>query len=308
VIRFVSTVPDAAAAEGEFRAGGTDLTERRKSGRTDGPVVDLRDVPGLDRIEDLDGGLRIGAKVSIQALGADPRTPAGLAAAANGLATPQIRHVATIGGNISQRVRCWYFRNPEFACLQSGGHSCLAREGDHLYHACFDTGGCIAPHASTLACALLAHEAMVEVAGQEAPIRLHEALDALVAHAFGTGPRILITAVRVPAAFPGEKAAYLRAIARSRAEWPLVEVVARLSVEGGVITAARVAVGGVATVPLRRPAVEAKLVGQPPTDETFAAASALAADGARALPMTGYKLPLLVGTVREALERAAKGA
>jgi xanthine dehydrogenase YagS FAD-binding subunit len=305
VIGFPKTLAEVAAGAGELRAGGTDVTERRKSGRTTGAVVDLRDLPGLDSIDVVDGTLRVGAKVRIAALAADPRTPVGLAAAAGGLATPQIRAVATVGGNLAQRVRCWYFRNPEFSCLQSGGQRCLARDGDHLYHGCFDTGACIAPHPSTLACALLAHDAAAELLDRPAPVPLGEALDGILVSHFGGDGRVVVVAVRIPAPFPGERAAYFRAIARARAEWPLVEVVARVGVVGGVVTAARIVVGGVAALPLRREAVEARLIGRPLDDATITAAAALAAEGARPLPMTGYKLPLLVGSVQEALERVA---
>jgi xanthine dehydrogenase YagS FAD-binding subunit len=116
----------------------------------------------------------------------------------------------------------------------------------------------------------------------------------------------LLTAVRLPAAAPGERAAYHRAISRTHAEWPLVEAVARLVISDGTVEAAGVAVGGVAPVPLRLPAVEAALLGNPPTGAVFEAAAQRAGDGARPLPMTGYKVPLLIGTVREVLERAGR--
>ncbi len=304
MIRFPTTL-DTLAGEGELRAGGTDLMERRRSGRSRGPVIDLRELPELDGIEVVDGGLRIGARVTIAALAAHPAAPAGLAAAAGGLATPQIRAVATIGGNLAQRVRCWYFRNPQFACLQSGGTACLAREGDHLYHSCFDDRACVAPHPSTLASAFLAYDATVELAGADAAVPVGAVLEALHTAHLGRGAPPVVVAVRVPAPLPGESAAYVRAIARARAEWPLVEVVARLSVVGGVVTDARVVVGGVAAEPLRREGVEAALIGGPADEARIAAAAAHATDGARPLPMTAYKLPLLVGAVREALERAA---
>ena len=82
-----------------------------------------------------------------------------MAASAHGLATPQIRHLATLGGNLAQRSRCWYFRNPHIACLKKGGSDCPARSGNHLYHVAFDLGPCVAPHPSTMAAALLAYDA-----------------------------------------------------------------------------------------------------------------------------------------------------
>lgn len=304
MIHFPTDLAAAAGTPGELRAGGTDLTERRRSGRSSGPLVDLRDLGGLDAVEVRDGGLRVGAKVTVAALAAHPSTPSGLAQAAGGLATPQIRAVATVAGNLSQRVRCWYFRNPAFSCLQSGGPTCPAREGDHLYHACFDDQACIAPHPSTLACALLAYDAVAEVAGAAAPVPLGVVLASLQAAHLGREAPPLIVAVRLATPAAGERAAYVRAISRARAEWPLVEAVARLTLVDGKVAGARVVVGGVAGLPLRRAAVEAALIGGVPDEARILEAAARATEGARPLPLTGYKLPLLVGAVREALERA----
>src|SRR6516162_2553735 len=106
----------------------------------------------------------IGALTTIATIAADARIRhayPGLAASAAGVATPQIRHLATLGGNIAQRSRCWYFRNPYIDCLKKGGGDCPARAGNHLYGVAFDLGPCVAPHPSTMAAALLAHDALV---------------------------------------------------------------------------------------------------------------------------------------------------
>jgi xanthine dehydrogenase YagS FAD-binding subunit len=110
--------------------------------------------------------------------------------------------------------------------------------------------------------------------------------------------------VRIPAAWPGERAAYVRSISRFEAEWPLVEAVARLVIDDGTVTGAAVAVGGVATVPLRLPAVDEALIGYAPTGDVLAAAADRATDGATPLPLTRYKVDLLRGTVLDVLERA----
>ena len=150
----------------EFRAGGTDLSERRRSGVSSGAIVDIDSAMAPSGVQAAPGGgLRIGALTSVAALASDPdvaRDYPGLAAAAAGLATPQIRRVATLGGNLAQRNRCWYFRNPDIACLKKGGEGCPAREGNGLYSVVFDTGPCVAPHPSTLATALVAYDAVVE--------------------------------------------------------------------------------------------------------------------------------------------------
>ena len=153
------------SGEAEFRASGTDLSERRRSGVSRGPLVDIAPTSAMTGIAwDAAGAARIGASTSIAAIAADAKLQAaypGVAAAAGGLATPQIRHLATLGGNLAQRSRCWYYRNPHFSCLKKGGNECPAREGNHLYGVVFDLGPCVAPHPSTMAAALLAYEAKV---------------------------------------------------------------------------------------------------------------------------------------------------
>lgn len=311
MIRFPANVDDALGHEGEFRAGGTDLQERRHLGISSGALVDLRDIADLDRIEaGPTGGLRIGAKVPMAVLATDSRISAGypgLARAAGSLATPQIREVGTLAGNLLQRSRCWYYRNPHARCLKNGGTACLARTGDHLLHACFERSACVAVHPSTLGMVALAYEAMLRIGG--APHRSVEAL-----YGDGADPRrehtleagALLTHVDLPPALPQEQAAYFRAISRSRSEWPLVEAIVRLWIEADRVKAARVAVGGVAAVPLRLRRVEEALTGKPPDDASFGAAAKLASAGASPLEGTRYKVGLLEATVLETLERAAR--
>src|SRR5690606_27632656 len=137
--------------DGELRAGGTDLMSRPHTG----PYVDLHDMPDMSGISwRADGSARIGALTTISAIAADERLrdayPA-LTLTAAGLATPQIRAVATLGGNLLQRNRCWYFRNPAFTCFQNGGDSCPARAGVGLYASVIDISPCLAPHPSSMA-------------------------------------------------------------------------------------------------------------------------------------------------------------
>lgn len=295
----------------EYRAGGTDLQQRLRSGVSSGPVVDIHRLAELKQIAWREqGGARIGALVSVNALASEPRLASAypaLALSAGALATPQIRAAATLGGNLLQRNRCWYFRQPAIRCFKKGGDACPAREGNHLFGACFDLGACVAPHPSTLGMALLAYEARFEVSGSG--VRPIEAL-----YGDGSDPhhdhqlreRELLTAVIMPAPLAGERAAYVRAISRASAEWPLIEAVVRLWTAGDKIIQARVAAGGVAAVPLRLGSVEAALVGQAADAVNLRAAASHAADGARPLPMTAYKVDLLRGTVLEALERALR--
>ncbi|WAS93260.1 FAD binding domain-containing protein [Nannocystis punicea] len=307
-LELPTSLDAALGRAGEPRAGGTDLTERRRLNLSRGTVIDLRDVPGLDVITWREGQLHLGALVTLAAVAEHPevrtRYPA-VAATAASIATPQIRARATVGGNLLQHVRCWYYRRPGADCLKSGGSGCPARTGDHLFHACFDLGPCVAPHPSSLATALLAHDVRLEVAGdrEHTLASLYgDASDARRQHMLPPGA--LLTGVTLGPPLAAEQAAYVRAISRARAEWPLVEVVVRLVVAADQLQTARVTVGGVANLPLRLAAVENLLVGKPATPETLTAAAAVAADGAKPLTGTAYKLDLLRGAVLDALERA----
>ncbi|MFC9817359.1 FAD binding domain-containing protein [Streptomyces virginiae] len=314
----MSTEPDLTdlsatvrARGGELRAGGTDTGARQRSGVSTGPFTDLDGTADLHGTRPLPGGgLRIGALTTLAALAADPQVRAGwpaLAASAGIAATPQIRAAGTLGGNLLQRNRCWYYRNPHVSCLQKGGAGCPAREGDHHFGVVSGGGPCITPHPSTLATALLTYDAEAEIHG-ESPRG--------VADLYGDGDRLhhadhllppdrILTAVRLPAPLPGERAAYHRATGRAHAEWPLVEATARLALDGASVTHAAVAAGGVARVPLRLPEVEAALIGREATPEALAAAAATVLDRCRPLPQTGYKTTLFRDTVLEVLEQAA---
>jgi xanthine dehydrogenase YagS FAD-binding subunit len=294
----------------EFRAAGTDLSERRRSGVSRGPIVDLAAAPDAIGISwNADGSARIGAFTTIAAIASDARIAQaypGIAASAQGLATPQIRHLATLGGNIAQRSRCWYFRNPQIACLKKGGSDCPARSGNHLYHVAFDLGPCVAPHPSTMAMALLAYDAKITTDRRSGPsIRdlLGDGSDGTHDNLLAAGEWIKI--IELPSPLAGERALYKRAISRARAEWPLVELCVRAAVSGGSFRDVHIAAGGIAPVPLRLAACEAALEGKPANAETIAHAAELATSGAKPLPMTGYKLDLLEGLVRDLMERIA---
>jgi xanthine dehydrogenase YagS FAD-binding subunit len=306
---FATIVAGQAAAE--FRASGTDLSERRRSGVSRGPLIDILPTPDVTGIAwGATGAARIGASTSIAVIAGDTRLTAaypGIAAAAGGLATPQIRHLATLGGNLAQRSRCWYYRNLHIDCLKKGGDRCPAREGNHLYGVAFDLGPCVAPHPSTMATALLAYDATVRT-----NLRPALAIEQLVGdgsngaadHALNVGE--MIEAVELPPLIVGERAAYKRAIGRAYAEWPLVEVVARVVVENDAFRFVRLSAGGVAPVPIRLAAAEAVAQGAPVSAATMAATSRAATQGAKPLPMTAYKLDLLSGLVQDLLEQCSR--
>lgn len=316
MIVFPKTIDEAMARAvelgGVYRAGGTDLQERRQHLAIHGqdklaPLVDLRDVRGLDSVVGDATGAWIGGLITLASLAEHPTIASlwpGVAEAAAALANPQIRAVATLAGNLMQAPRCWYYRHPDYECLRKGGSTCFAREGDHLWHVCFDQSPCAAPHPSTVAMALVAYEAQVEyVVPSEPEPRRAPVLELLGVDALPEGA--LITTVRLGPPIAREQTAYVRASNRAYAEWALAEVTVRLVLGAdGALEFVRIAAGGVAPTPLRLTNVEAALQGQAPEPETLARAAALARDGAKPLPMTGYKLDLLEGCVLEAIERA----
>jgi xanthine dehydrogenase YagS FAD-binding subunit len=298
--------PASAARHPELLAAGTDLLERRRSGATRGPITALRRTEENTAIAwKPNGAATIGSLASIAEVAADARIVQaypGLAAAAAGLATPQIRNAGTIGGNLAQRSRCWYYRNPHMACLKKGDNICSARGGNHLYGVIFDLGPCVAPHPSTLGAALLAYEATVTTSLRPDldPASLFgDGSDGSRDHTLQAGEQIL--SINLPPPLVGERAGYRRAISRSYAEWPLVETVIRIARDGDRVAFARIAVGGVAPVPLRLPAAEDLLAGNRLNAATIAAAAKSATAGAKPLAATGYKVALLEGLIADVL-------
>jgi xanthine dehydrogenase YagS FAD-binding subunit len=312
MIRFPRTAAEAVGGPGEIRAGATDIQDRRNRGMSLGPLVDLRDARDMEGITAIDGSLVLGATTKLKDIAENGtiRDWAPLVAkAAGGLATPQIRALATLGGNLLQRNRCWYYRNPAFLCFKNGGDVCNARIGDSSRHAVFDVGPSLSVHASTMACALLCFDASCRVIGSP---------DLSIADLYGDGsdptrdhrlpPGSVLHTVRIAGLVPNERGGYLRSIARREAEWPIVEAAVRIAVEGGQITLARVAIGGVAPVPIRLPTVEQALVGALPSPENFAKVAALASAGANPTGDSGWKVAFIAPTVAGALENAMEAA
>ncbi|WP_436498908.1 FAD binding domain-containing protein [Actinokineospora sp. HUAS TT18] len=297
-------IPDGAV----LRAGGTDLQERLRSHNLQPDIVDLTGVPGFAGITRDADGVTVGAGTPIAVVARELRAdyPA-LALTAGSLATPQIRAVGTIGGNLLQRTRCWYYRHPDLRCHKSGGDTCPSRTGRHLYGVVFDNSACVHPHPSSLAMALLTYDASVTLAsGTELTVAalLGDGVDPTRDHQLPDGE--IVASVRLPAPWP-ERAAYFRAISRFEAEWPLVEAVARVRLDAdGLVADCGIGLGGVATVPLRARAAEELLRGARLDEPTIERVSQACAEGATPLRETGYKVDLVVATAREVLERLAR--
>jgi len=310
MITIAKQLGQALQVEGEFRAGGTDLQARRRLGLSQGAIVDIRFLEGQDEISwDAKDALSLGTLVTLHRIATDPKIRQlypGLVLSAAGLATPQIRHMATLGGALLQHTRCPYYRQPAFRCFKKGGEECPARDGQIPNGVVFDLGPCVYPHPSTMGMALLAYDTQfVTHANSPRPVSALFGDGSDPKHDHTLQPGELLTKVLLPPPLTGEKAAYLRAISRAEAEWPIIEVLVRLQISDNtadpVITLARVAVGGVANIPMRLPGVEAALIGQPATPEAFQSAATRASEGTSPLPQTGYKVELLVNTITAAL-------
>jgi xanthine dehydrogenase YagS FAD-binding subunit len=310
MISFPRTFDEAVGQKGVLRAGSTDLSERRHKGLTPGDLIDLRDVAtgGIEQIL-ADGSVRIGSLTTLHEVANSPVLIAsypGLVQAAGGLATPQIRARATLGGSLLQEVRCWYYRDSAQLCAKKGGLSCLARAGDARFHAAFDHGPCIAPHPSTMAVALLAFDGLVEVNGDSLrtiPELLGPGTDPTQTHAVADGE--VVTAVILPPPVAGEYSSYLRTIHRARAEWPLVEVVVRVSGSPQAMSGVHLAAGGLANRPQSWPELALQADGRALSDATW---NTMVDNLAKAdLPQAAYKARMLPTTLRDALAKAMAG-
>ena len=296
-----------------FRAGGVDLLDRIKEGLdTPAELVELRhlaDVPGLRAINtNPQGALELGALVTLAELAARDDLDAVLREAAGSAATPGIRNLATLGGNLLQRPRCWYYRSAELMCLKKGGDACLAVTGENKYHAILGGGPSFIVHPSTLAAALLALDATVEIAGdtpRTIPIFdlfITPKQDPRREHSLAPGE--LLLRILIPPATPRRSSAYAVAKEKQSHDWPLAEAAVSLSLETGVMKQVRVVLGHVAPTPWRSREAEAVLADQKPSLELFQRAAAAALTPAKPLRHNAYKIPLAQGLLREALHRA----
>jgi xanthine dehydrogenase YagS FAD-binding subunit len=269
-------------------------------------------VKNLDRSvrKSADGGLRIGAAITLADLVANAdvaRLYPALVQAAEEVGTPQIRNAGTVGGNLNQRPRCWYFRNEEFPCLKKGGSRCFAVDGENQFHAIFGDGPCHIVHPSSLAVPAIALEARFRLVGP-AGEREVAAADYFVmpdANIFGETvlkPNEILTHVILPAPGAVKSATYEVRFKQSH-DWPLASATAALSMNGQTIRGARIVMGAVAPVPWRSQAAEAALAGKQLSEETAMAAADAAIQGAKPMSGNAYKIQIARTAVKRAILR-----
>lgn len=283
-------------------AGGTDLlTLMKPEIITPERLLDLKRLADLpDGIEENGEGLTVGTLTTLAEIEESPLLQARyalLSEAAATAATPQLRNMATVGGNLLQRPRCWYYRSPHCRCWLQGGEECLAVDGRNDYHAILGAGPCHAVHPSDLAPALLALEAEVRLRGPDGERKLPLA-DFFAAPSEDRRKETvierdeLLLSLHLPALHSDSQSTYLKAMQRKTWAFALVSVAAVLRVEEGVIGDARLALGGVAPIPWRATAAEELLLGEQPGEDLFARAAEKSLADAEPLEHNRYKLPL----------------
>jgi xanthine dehydrogenase YagS FAD-binding subunit len=312
---------DRHGADAWVIAGGLDsmdwLKDRIKKPKV---VVDLSQVNELKGIKEVNGGLEIGAMTPLTEIVHHPvvRDKFGLLMeAAELVASPQIRNQGTIGGNVSQDTRCWYYRGG-WTCYRAGGNICYADTPTAVNreHAIFDADRCVAVNPSDTAPALVALDAQMVIRGPKGE-RVVEAEDYWIGPGIDItrmnvlAPNELLTAVRIPATWAGAQFYFEKVRDRQVWDFPLVNVASAIKPDkssGANIGEARVVVNAVAATPRRLKAVELAIAGKPRNEATADMAGRLAVEGAQTLRHNGYKVPLMRNLVKRAVRGSEGGS
>jgi xanthine dehydrogenase YagS FAD-binding subunit len=295
-------------------AGGQDLLARMKD-YIDQPdrIVNIKNAVDATIAATPEGGLKIGAGVRIADLAENAQVaklyPA-LVKAAGEVGTPQIRNQGTVGGNINQRPRCWYFRNEEFVCLKKGGNRCFAPAGENQFHAIFGNGPTHIVHPSSLAVPAVAYRAKFRIVGPKG----ERIVDSSEYFTMPTMQNVrsenvleadeLFTHMMLPA--PGNvKHGHYEVRFKQSHDWPIAFATVILATAGNRVTSARVVMGAVAPVPWRAQAAEQALVGKTIDENVAAAAAEAALTGNRPMSQNAYKVQVAKTAVKRAILQAA---
>jgi xanthine dehydrogenase YagS FAD-binding subunit len=321
-VSLLKSAPAAGDVDEEARpmAGGQDLLTTMKDYITrPSRVVNLKSIRGLDRIEgDGKRGLRIGALVTLAQLEEHAlvrRSFPGLAEAAHSVATPQIRNLGTVGGNLCQRPRCWYYRLEDVICIKKGGSECYAAKGENKYNAILGGGPSYIVHPSDLAPMLVALGASVSVTGAGGK-RMIPLEKFFILPSKGNIRREnvlendeIITEIQVPATAFAARSTYLKFKERESLDFALASVAAAVDLSPNkTVKQARIVLGGVAPIPWRVPQAESFLAGKTLSADALAEAARLALAGAAPLAQNAYKIPLTQTLVRRALAKVGDAA
>jgi xanthine dehydrogenase YagS FAD-binding subunit len=297
-----------------IKAGGTDLLDRMKTGIEEPQkLINIRNIAPLRGIHEDENGVTLGPLVTLAEVEAHPLLQSKyttLADAARQAATPQIRNVATIGGNLLQRPRCWYYRSTHFHCLKKGGSKCFALDGLNQYHAIFDNEVCPVVAPSSIAVALHVLNAEVELTSFRArrTIPLHELYvrpDADPRKETVVAPDELLTEVRIGKPVQGSRSAYQKYGEKESFDWAIADAGVLLEMHENICKRAMIVMGAASPTPRRALEAESFLVGKPITEEIARAAGRAAMRGATPLSRNGYKLQIFSTAIYRTILLAA---
>jgi len=298
-----------------FKSGGIDLLDLMKEGLAKPQkIINIKNIAGLNQITyDKKKGLRIGANATLAQIVSDDRIKADYLAlhlSAVHAGTPQLRNMATLGGNLAQRTRCWYFRSIDHPCLRKGGSTCFARNGENEYHAILENDSCVSVHASSVATALMAFGARVEITGirdqkKEVPMEKFFVLpEDGVSRETILEPKELITAVIIPPVTADTRSYYINQGARESHDWPLADAAVVMELSGTTCKNAVIAIGAAAPVPLKSETAAQVLTGKIVNEESATVAAEASMKGASPLAKNGYKVPLFKAIIKRAILKA----
>jgi xanthine dehydrogenase YagS FAD-binding subunit len=294
-----------------LNAGGTDLLSTLKGENLlsyPEAIINIKNIRGLDYIRETKEGVRIGALARLSDIAGSAllrERCRSLAEAAHAVATPQIRNMATIGGNLCQDTRCWYYRYPRILggpiqCLRKGSGPCLAVRGDNRYHAILDAKKCFAVSPSDTAVALTALGARLTIVGPEEKREI-EVPELFTSLGLTISPYEMVTEIRIPKPRTPNRQGFLKYTLRKPVDFAIVSVASVITISDGLCMGAHLVLGGVGPGPVRVRAAEEFLKGKQ-LDEVMAEdAAGLALAGAKPLKMNGYKIDIAKALIKRAI-------
>jgi xanthine dehydrogenase YagS FAD-binding subunit len=291
-------------------AGGTDLLGKMKDEilpRYPEALIDIKTIAGLDFLKEEAGVLRIGALARLEDIGKEPlirEKYTALALAASRTASPHLREMGTLGGNLCQDIRCWYYRNPNnrFPCLRKGGGRCYAIEGDNRYHSIMGGSveeGCYAVHPSDTAPALIALNAGVMTSKRM--INVENLFQVDVAKTTILDPDEMVTEIHIPQPEPGSRSVFLKFAIRKSIDFPIVNCAASIRIKSGKVAAARICLNAIAVKPYRAAKAEDTIVGKRINEKTAQAAGAAAMADAKPMERNGYMVQIARVLIKRAI-------
>ena len=298
-----------------FKSGGVDVFDWTKEGLlSPEKIINIKNIPGLDQISyDRKEGLRIGANVTLADMASNEEIKSNYVAlyqAVNHAATPQLRNMSTLGGNIAQRNRCWYFRSSDHQCFRKTGDRCFARHsqtGENENHAIIDNGSCVSIHASSIATALMAFNASVVIVGADGKKKKVLMDDFFVSAGKDiTMETILqakeiITDIILPAPSKNTKSFYVKHVARESYDWSLGDVAVVMEVSGDSCKEASIVLGAAAPVPYRSVQAQEAMLKKTINEQNAENAAEAAMSVARPLEKNAYKVPLFKSIIKQAI-------